>query len=283
MSVRIRRKYFPKRVKGLNSQDITVSKNVSGSFSVASYNIHRFVGIDGRFDPDRIGRVIGELRSDIVGLQEIDSEYYRKGDHAARVSRITGLDVILGPTRRNENGHFGNALLTSHTVKEIRRIDLSVYGRTPRGALDVDLLVKGESIRVIVAHLGLSPRERRKQVKRLLDIFCSEQDRMEIMLGDFNAWGPVGRPLHWIHGVFGKPPVLNTYPSFMPILPLDRIWIRPLNALVSVSAHKTELSRLASDHLPVKALIVRVGGNGEHCGSGGLGAELASQPLCSIM
>ena len=283
MSVRIRRKYTLMRDKSLSSHDIAVPKNISGSFSVASYNIHRFVGIDGRFDPDRIGRVLGELRSDIIGLQEIDSEYYRKGDHAARLSRMTGLDVILGPTRRNENGHFGNALLTSHTVMEIRRIDLSVYGRTPRGAIDIDLLVKGESIRVIVAHLGLSPRERRKQVRRLLDIFCAERDRMEIMLGDFNAWGPVGRPMHWIHGVFGKPPVLKTFPSFMPILPLDRIWIRPLDALVSVSTHKTELSRMASDHLPVKALIVRVGGNGGRCGSGGVGAGMASQPLCSSM
>ena len=76
-------------------------------------------------------------------------------------------------------------------MKDVRHIDLSVFGREPRGALDVDLLVKGETIRVIVAHLGLGLRERRKQIRRLLDIFCSERDRMEIMLGDFNEWVPL--------------------------------------------------------------------------------------------
>ncbi len=82
----------------------------------------------------------------------------------------------------------------------------------------MDLLVKGETIRVIVAHLGLGPRERRRQIRRLLDIFCSERDRMEIMLGDFNEWVPLGNPLCRVHSVFGKSPALRTFPSFMPVL-----------------------------------------------------------------
>ncbi|MHC1725732.1 MAG: endonuclease/exonuclease/phosphatase family protein [Syntrophobacteraceae bacterium] len=225
-------------------------------FSVASYNIHRCVGVDRRFDPERIACVIGELNADIVGLQETDSQFYRDTNQIECLCQKTGLDVILGPTLRSHNGHYGNALLTSYPVKEVRRIDLSVYGREPRGALDVDLLVKGETIRVIVAHLGLGPFERRKQIKRLLDIFCSERDKMEIMLGDFNEWIPLRKPLCWVHSFFGKSPSMRTFPSFMPMLPLDRIWIRPLDALVSMSAHSTVLSRKASDHLPVRASIV---------------------------
>lgn len=229
--------------------------DLSAGFSVVSYNIHRGIGTDGQFDPDRVAGVIRELRAGIVGLQEIDSQFYRTIDLVKCFSETTGLDVILGPTRRSRNGHYGNALLTSHPVKEVRRIDLSVYGREPRGALDVDLVVRGETIRVIVAHLGLSIFERRQQIRRLLDIFCSELDRMEIMLGDFNEWLPVGRPLAWIHRFFGKSPSLRTFPSFMPLLALDRIWIRPPDAMVSMSAHRTRLSRVASDHLPVKAVI----------------------------
>ncbi len=234
------------------------------SFSVASYNIHRCVGVDRRFDPERIAGVICELNADIVGLQETDSRFYRNTNQIECLCEKTGLDVILGPTLRSHNGHYGNALLTSFPVKEVRRIDLSVYGKEPRGALDVDLLIKGETIRVIVAHLGLSPFERRTQIKRLLDIFCSERDRMEIMLGDFNEWIPLRKPLCWVHSFFGKSPTLRTFPSFMPMLPLDRIWIRPLDAMVSMSAHNTALSRKASDHLPVRALVMP---NGKPIGS----------------
>jgi endonuclease/exonuclease/phosphatase family metal-dependent hydrolase len=231
-------------------------------FSVASYNIHKYVGIDGVFDPERVARVIKELKAEIVGLQEIDSSFYR--DQPGSISEKAGLEVVLGPTRRNHKGHYGNALLTSYTVQEVRRIDLSVFGRQPRGALDVDLLIKGETVRVIVAHLGLGPRERRKQIRRLLDIFCSERDKMEIMLGDFNEWVP-RNSLGRVHNFFGKSPALRTFPSFMPVLPLDRIWVRPMESLVSMSTHKTPLSRKASDHLPVKAVLVHGKTNGNGC------------------
>ncbi|SPF32406.1 Endonuclease/exonuclease/phosphatase [Syntrophobacter sp. SbD1] len=231
-----------------------------GGFSVASYNIHKYVGIDGIFDPERVARVIKELKAEIIGLQEIDSLFYNEENRADLISEKSGLEMVLGPTKRNRRGHFGNALLTSCPVKEVRRIDLSVFGRQPRGALDVDLLVKGETIRVIVAHLGLGLRERRKQIRRLLDIFCSERDKMEIMLGDFNEWVPLGNPLCRVHNFFGKPPTLRTFPSFMPFLPLDRIWVRPFESLVCVSTHKSRLSRVASDHLPVKAVVVTENG-----------------------
>lgn len=252
--------------KEMRRKNIVGRDNLHGGFSVASYNIHRYVGIDGVFDPERIARVIKELKAEIVGLQEIDSSYYRKEKQAGPILEKAGLDVVLGPTRRSSAGHFGNGLLTKYTVKDVRHIDLSVFGREPRGALDVDLLVKGETIRVIVAHLGLGFRERRKQIRRLLDIFCSERDRMEIMLGDFNEWVPLGSPLGRVHNFFGKSPTLRTFPSMMPVLPLDRIWMRPMDALASVSTHNTPLSRKASDHLPVKAVVVPNGrSNREDC------------------
>ncbi|MGC8492816.1 MAG: endonuclease/exonuclease/phosphatase family protein [Syntrophobacteraceae bacterium] len=231
-------------------------RNISGKngdFSVASYNIHKYVGIDGIFDPERIARVVKELRAEIVGLQEIDPLLFQTKNCAGLLSEKAGMEVVLGPTRRKRSS-FGNALVTSYPVKDVRRIDLSVSGWRPRGALDVDLLVKGETIRVIVAHLGLGVGERRRQIRRLLDVFCSEHDRMEIMLGDFNEWVPMVN-LHHVHNFFGKSPSLRTFPSFMPVLPLDRIWVRPAESLVSLSTHRTPLSRMASDHLPLRALV----------------------------
>lgn len=227
-------------------------------FCVASYNVHRCVGLDRRFDPDRIARVIDEMAADIIGLQEIDSRFYQDGEHGHvdYLAKATGLNVVMGPTRRRRGGRFGNALFTRHGIREVRRIDLSVPGREPRGAMDVELEVNGESVRVMVAHLGLGWRERRRQVKRLCETFrADEERRIEIVLGDFNEWMPRGKPLSLIHDHFGKPPARLTFPSIFPLLALDRIWVRPLESLVSVCAHISPESRIASDHLPVKAFI----------------------------
>ena len=38
---------------------------------IASYNIHRCVGRDGRADPGRVAQVILELGCDAVGLQDV--------------------------------------------------------------------------------------------------------------------------------------------------------------------------------------------------------------------
>ncbi len=228
-----------------------------GKVSVASYNIHRCIGLDRCYSPERIVRVIKELNSDIIGLQEIDSQFHKKRNESQieYLAEATGLNVVVGPTLQRGDGHYGNALFTSHRILDVRRIDLSVRGREPRGAIDVDLDIHGKVMRVIVAHLGLSFSERRHQVGRLRDIFCSEKDRMEMMLGDFNEWFPKRKPLCWLHDYFGKPPARLTYPAFMPMLALDRIWVRPLEMLVDMKVHVTPLSRIASDHLPLKATL----------------------------
>ena len=41
--------------------------------TIASYNIHRCIGGDGRFDPARVRRVIEELDADVVALQEVET------------------------------------------------------------------------------------------------------------------------------------------------------------------------------------------------------------------
>ncbi|MFP5213414.1 MAG: endonuclease/exonuclease/phosphatase family protein, partial [Acidobacteriota bacterium] len=141
--------------------------------------------MDRRLDADRIARVIGEINADIIGLQELDSQYHRKDGHNQfeYLAEATGLNAIYGPTIRNGDSHYGNGLFTSHKVLDVRRIDLSVRGREPRGAIDVDLDIEGKTVRVIVAHLGLRVSERRQQVKRLREIVCEERNHLEVMLG----------------------------------------------------------------------------------------------------
>jgi endonuclease/exonuclease/phosphatase family metal-dependent hydrolase len=110
-------------------------------------------------------------------------------------------------------------------------------------------------VRVIVTHLGLLPIERRFQVKKLLAALAEERSRIVILMSDFNEWLPTGRSLRWIHSRLGKTALVRTFPSAFPIFALDRIWVSPPAALANVSCLRTPLTRVASDHLPLRGVI----------------------------
>lgn len=241
----------------MDNPETAIPEKAVRSFSVASYNIHRCVGLDGRSDPGRIARIIREIDADIIGLQEVDSRSDRgKESHQVDyLANATGLSAVVGPTIQRYNGHYGNVLLTGRQIVSIRRLDLSVPGREPRGAIDVELDIEGEAIRVIVTHLGLSAAERRYQVNRLLAALSEVRNGLVIVLSDINEWLPVSRPFRWLHARLGRSHAPRTFPSFFPLFALDRIWVWPREALVDVSVHNTSLTRIASDHLPLKATI----------------------------
>ncbi len=222
-----------------------------------SYNIHECVGLDKRRDPSRIGRVIKESGAQIVGLQEVhsDSTGAEELHQMNYLAAVTGLQAVPGPSVERRNGHYGNVLLTSGTVRAVRKLDLSYPGREPRGAIDTDVDFGGETLRIIVTHLGLLPAERRFQVEKLLSALKEESTRMVIVLTDFNEWLPTGRSLRWLHTRLGKTALIRTFPSAFPIFALDRIWVSPSSALIDVGAIRTPITRVASDHLPLKATL----------------------------
>lgn len=224
---------------------------------VASYNIHGGIGTDGHFVPKRICEVINELRADMIALQEVET----RGtgfDMLRFLSQHTGLHAIPGPTLVRDDGDYGNALLTRYPPASVRHIDLSVKGCEPRGAIDAQLecnaIESGTfALRVIATHLGLRPGERRWQVRRLLTALAEAPKQPTILLGDVNEWFLWGRPLRWLHAYFERTPHVSTFPSRAPFLALDRIWTSPRAHLVAVTSHRSPLSRLASDHLPLLA------------------------------
>jgi endonuclease/exonuclease/phosphatase family metal-dependent hydrolase len=221
---------------------------------VASYNVHRCVGVDGRRDPGRIAAVVREIGASIVAVQEVESGPCRHGlAQLDALAAALDLEPVPGATLLNPEAHFGNALLTSLPVLEVRRLDLSVPSREPRGALDVDLDAGDRRLRVVVTHLGLRNRERTIQVLRLLELLGRHDDSPLLLLGDFNEWMPRSRRIRSIEVLLGPAPGPRTFPSWRPVLPLDRIWASPADGLKDVRAHASPLARVASDHLPVVA------------------------------
>jgi endonuclease/exonuclease/phosphatase family metal-dependent hydrolase len=46
------------------------------AFAAVSYNIHQCVGLDGRRDVARIGRVLKSLDAQLIGLQEVGTDLH---------------------------------------------------------------------------------------------------------------------------------------------------------------------------------------------------------------
>lgn len=223
---------------------------------IATWNIHDATGPDGRRDLSRIAGVIAQIGAPLVALQEITCT--SDGDvvcDAAALAQASGFTWRSVPTRGHAVVRHGNALLSAHPLGTARVHDLSVPGREPRAALEVEVDWRGRKLRVVVTHLGLQAGERRHQVERLLRAVGDEAADATILLGDLNEWFLWGRPLRWLHRRFGVSPAPRTFPTRFPIFALDRVWVHPRRALVSLAVVDTPDARRASDHLPVVATI----------------------------
>lgn len=219
---------------------------------VATYNIHGAVGSDGRTDRERIIRVVKELDVDVLALQEVRYRPEERGHLLDALGEVMEAEVVEGMTLRNERGHYGNALLSRLPIREIRRFDISVPNREPRGAIDVLLALDGKALQVVATHLGLRPLERRRQIRQLLGLLeGSSTASLKVLLGDLNEWFLWGRPNRWLERVFESTPAPRTFPARRPVFALDRLWAAPRSSIRRIYAYRSELARQASDHLPL--------------------------------
>jgi len=224
--------------------------------TLATYNVHRCIGRDARRDPARTLEVLRELDADVIALQELHWRPREALHLLAEFGAALGYAWLAGPTFMREDGHYGNALLTRLGVRESARVDLSLPGREPRGALDARLDAGGVGLRVIATHLGLRPGERRAQMRRLLALMRLHASTPLVLMGDLNEWFLWGRPLRWLRRHFGDTPAPSTFPAGWPLFALDRIWVEPRGLLDDIRPHASALARSASDHLPLRAELL---------------------------
>ena len=124
------------------------------TFRIATYNIHKGRGMDGRVRIDRILRVLRGVGADIIALQEvINHEERSPEDHQARyLADQLGYFYGVGETRRHSGGVYGNVTLSRWKFELCRHVDLSVAGREPRGALRTDICVGQELLHIFNVH-----------------------------------------------------------------------------------------------------------------------------------
>ena len=247
----------------------------SRALTVATYNIHKgFSHFNRRIVVHDMRERLRMMGADIMFLQEVVGhnarhvENHESWPEAPQHEFFAEANWPASAYAKNSiyvDGHHGNAILSRYPMIRCDHEDISTNRIEKRGLLHAEIEVPGwaENLHCVCVHLGLFGRSRRKQV----DLVCARIEALVpegaplVLAGDFNDWGHrIGDPLRQlgVHEVFemmkGRP--ARSFPARLPILRLDRIYVRGFT-VQSADVHRgAEWARL-SDHAPLAAHLLR--------------------------
>jgi endonuclease/exonuclease/phosphatase family metal-dependent hydrolase len=249
---------------------------------IATYNIHKGLSyFNHRVVLHELRERLRELDADIVFLQEVQGEHTQHGERYHNypdgaqhdfIAEEVWLHSVYGKNSVYEAGHHGNAILSRFPILQSLNTDVSAHRFESRGLLhcEIDLPDRQKEagqggVHCLCAHFGLFARGRRTQTNALIDYVRNEipPDAPLVIAGDFNDWrNQLSRTLAselQIHDVFhlssGKP--ARSFPSRLPMLRLDRIYVRGFDVLHS-SVHTGGNWLRLSDHAALSAQLTRL-------------------------
>jgi len=172
----------------------------------------------------------------------------------------------MGRNAVYDHGHHGNAVLSRFPFLSFENEDVSDHRYERRGLLHCVVAVPGwrRNLHLVCVHLSLHERGRRRQLEAIsgrLEELAS-RDLPIIIAGDFNDWRH--RATAILERRLGMTEVsvahhgraLPTYPSMLPLLRLDRIYVRGFKVAAS-RVHRGKPWSMLSDHLAVSAELER--------------------------
>jgi len=229
---------------------------IGSQITVATYNVHRWTGLNGRSRPDpaRAAFVIAEIDADLIALQEV-LRPLRGEDPLEALADALGLHVAYAATRVHKRGQIGNAILSRWPITGVSMLDLSYDRLEKRVAVAAQFKSKNREFDVVATHLALRDRTRRRQVESLLE-HPRLAETPTLLMGDMNAWRrcKATRTLNDELRSHSNHEWPASFPSASPMLALDRIYARGVR-IVDISVHASRAARRASDHLPVVARV----------------------------
>jgi endonuclease/exonuclease/phosphatase family metal-dependent hydrolase len=219
-----------------------------------TWNIHGGVGTDGRFALSRITETIARHEPDVVALQEVDSRRRGAGGRSPfDILRETiGEHGIEAKSISTADGDYGQMVVSRWPFGPTEIHDITVAEREPRRAIETQVNTPAGTFRLVATHFGLKLAERRRQARRLVQI-ARLHPITTVMLGDFNDWFWPGSLRDALRHELPGRTRQATFPSWCPVLRLDRIFCWPARTLVHSFVDHS--ARRASDHLPVIADI----------------------------
>jgi endonuclease/exonuclease/phosphatase family metal-dependent hydrolase len=245
---------------------------------VATYNIHKgFSHFNMRMMVHELRDRLRDVSADIVFLQEVIGAHEM---HARRhhdwpdepqyefLADTVWPEFAYGRNAVYDHGHHGNAILSRYPIRRAENQDVSSHRFESRGILYCEIELPGVDVPLhcLCVHLALNERGRRRQVAQLIDAVRDlvPVDEPLVIAGDFNDWRNLaGRRLAQELGVReafrdlgGRP--ARSYPSRLPLLRLDRIYVRGFEVRHASVHHGHPWSRI-SDHALLSAHL-RVAG-----------------------
>ena len=225
-----------------------------------SWNIHKGIGgRDRRYSLQRIIDCIDHEHPDLVCLQEVDRLVGRSDfdDQPRLLGQSLNLQSTFQANVPVSNGTYGNLILSRWAIGSTHRISLKRGIRKSRGAQLIHVETPEGALHLVNTHLGLDERERHWQIDFLLDheLFQSSSVMPTFIAGDFNDWrntlAEQSLANHGFQQVTSPPSEYRSFPSWLPVGGLDKVFVRGEVTTERVKVVRTSLARVASDHLPI--------------------------------
>lgn len=221
----------------------------NSSITIATYNIHKGLSpLNRKLIIHDVREKLHAYDADIVLLQEV------QGAHAANARKFTDwptvpqhehiaegryTDIVYGANVQHHQGDHGNAILSSFPIAHSKNHDVSHHRFESRGHLlaQIEVPFLAEPMTCVCVHLGLFHRSRLMQIERLIELICevAPSGSPLVIAGDFNDWraghSRISDKLRDRLGVVeafesSQGQLAKTFPAAMPMLTLDRIYVR---------------------------------------------------------
>lgn len=218
-----------------------------------------------------IAKALRGVNPDILCLQEVQGQNLKRlmmhNKFSAKAQHewfgeYLKLENSYGKNAEYQHGHHGNAVLSRHPLDPMHNVNITVSRLEQRGVLHCEVRPKGwdKAIVVLCAHLNLLERDRSKQydvISQYVNDVIDPQQPL-ILAGDFNDWKKKSG-VRMSEGLNMQEAFMHchnklmpTFPATLPILSLDRIYMRNLE-IKKAWVHKGSPWNALSDHLPVSA------------------------------
>ena len=256
-------RWYP--IQGLTDINRSQCEALMQNFKILTLNIHKgFSTGNRRFTLESIRSSLHETGSNLVFLQEVIGENEKHRETISEWPETNQFEYLAdtvwdhyayGKNAIYQHGHHGNAILSELPIRSFDNIDISTMSFSQRGILHGQL---ENGIHLLCVHLGLFENERKIQIQRLMRYICDElpEDSPLILAGDFNDWRRSGHKQLVRHcGLTEAGEAVNkklsaTYPALIPLLPMDRIYLRGFD----VATHEVLTDsawRQLSDHCAI--------------------------------